>query len=466
MGKPLFSECKAGSYCSDQQATKVGSKQTQIFHRTVTTLTGQGPAYTGAKTDIYIIKPNAAGIDEWVLAASTTDGGKTHTFTSAAGADLKQSLAPGGNMNKNVSAQVQRTLESGGRSQGVITLPGTSGSLEKITPTQQQKIGVVPPNTSTGIGTTSEATGGLQEALKEPFKKNTRKEYQDVRYPINLSLENQDCIKFTIVEYKAPGVKPGSSEAGSRIVTLDRGRPQLGKGKDRKALATITLPIPAGIGDRNSADWQGSPLDEISKAFTDISLSAIMGGGESAVTAAGSNINSLAPGGNTSALSQTIASKAAEAAVGSTNILSRQFGNVINPNLELLFAGPSLRSFTFNFKFTPRESREAEAVRKIIRQFKQAMSVKRSESSLLLRSPHTFAISYLSKNTDHPYLNKFKECALTDCSVNYTPDGTYMTYTDSSMTSYELSLTFQELEPIFDDEYYEIDKNEDTSIGF
>jgi hypothetical protein len=72
----------------------------------------------------------------------------------------------------------------------------------------------------------------------------------------------------------------------------------------------------------------------------------------------------------------------------------------------------------------------------------------------------------LSNNSDHPYLNRFKECALVDCAVNYTPDGTYMTYGDSSMTAYELSLTFQELEPIFDDEYSDIDKNKDTSIGF
>ena len=39
-----------------------------------------------------------------------------------------------------------------------------------------------------------------------------------------------------------------------------------------------------------------------------------------------------------------------------------------------------------------------------------------------------------------------------------------MTYTDSSMTAYELSLTFNELEPIFDDEYGQ--EKEITSIGF
>jgi hypothetical protein len=138
-------------------------------------------------------------------------------------------------------------------------------------------------------------------------------------------------------------------------------------------------------------------IDEIQKAFTDISLSTIISGGQGGVSATQGQVNALAPGGNTNALQQKIATSLAEAATGASNILSRQFGAVANPNLELLFNGPSLRSFTFNFRFTPRESKEAEEVRKIIRYFKQAMSVKRSKSSLLLRAPHTFAISYLSK---------------------------------------------------------------------
>jgi hypothetical protein len=97
------------------------------------------------------------------------------------------------------------------------------------------------------------------------------------------------------------------------------------------------------------------------------------------------------------------------------------------------------------------------------------MSVKRSKTSLLLKSPHTFAIQYMTAGQkSHPYLNSFKECALTSCSVDYTPDNTYMTYggTEKSMTSYRLSLSFQELEPLFDDEYDQIDKNKDTFIGF
>ena len=156
-------------------------------------------------------------------------------------------------------------------------------------------------------------------------------------------------------------------------------------------------------------------------------------------------------------------------AVQGANIAGRGYGVQFNNNLELLFSGPSLRTFGFTFMFYPREEAEAKMVRQIIRAFKQAMSVKRSETSLLLKAPHTFAIQYMTAGQkSHPYLNSFKECALTSCSVDYTPDNTYMTYggTEKSMTSYRLSLSFQELEPLFDDEYDQIDKNEDTFIGF
>ena len=50
-------------------------------------------------------------------------------------------------------------------------------------------------------------------------------------------------------------------------------------------------------------------------------------------------------------------------AVG-TNVMSRMTGGVMNPNLELLFQAPQLRSFTFNFRMTPRDEDEAKEVKK------------------------------------------------------------------------------------------------------
>lgn len=312
-----------------------------------------------------------------------------------------------------------------------------------------QSTGEDPEEGSASQGPTQEQLNDINAELKKSYVKGTRKIYPNVKYPEKLNLQNQDCIKFSILEYN-PRTLSLKLDPKRRIPT------------GRKPLGTIILPIPAGINDRNNVDWQSDTLDPLAQGFADASMSFILGGTQSATDSVRSS--STAIGADNKSLEAFIAAKAAEQATGSNNLLARQFGAIINPNLELLFNGPQLRDFTFNFRFTPRTSKESEDVRTIIRCFKQAMAPKRTESVLLLKSPHTFGIEYLSTNKEHPYLNKFKECALTNCAVNYTPDGTYMTYTDASMTAYELSLSFQELEPIFDDDYG--DETNINSIGF
>jgi hypothetical protein len=149
-----------------------------------------------------------------------------------------------------------------------------------------------------------------------------------------------------------------------------------------------------------------------------------------------------------------------EQSVGVNGLLSRTIGGAINNNLELLFNGPTLRSFTFNFKLTAREPEEAVLIKNIIRYFKKSMVPGLSQSKLFLLAPNVFKIKYVYTGqgdvaTGHPYLNKIKVAALRDMSVNYTPDGNYMTYRDGSMTQYDLSLTFGEIDPIYEPDYYE-----------
>jgi len=94
------------------------------------------------------------------------------------------------------------------------------------------------------------------------------------------------------------------------------------------------------------------------------------------------------------------------------------------------------------------------------------MSAQRSQSNLFLKTPHTFGITYMhrgQKGEEHKYIGKIKECALTSFTVNYTPEGQYATFYDGPMVSYEMQMQFQELEPIFNDDYGKDDFNE---IGF
>ena len=92
------------------------------------------------------------------------------------------------------------------------------------------------------------------------------------------------------------------------------------------------------------------------------------------------------------------------------------------------------------------------------------MAVRKEENDLFLRAPHTFLIKYLSSGgQEHKSINKIKECALIGFDVNYTPQGSYMTYDDEekTMVSYVITLSFKELTPIYDKDY-----EDNHPIGF
>lgn len=304
---------------------------------------------------------------------------------------------------------------------------------------------------------------GLKNEVGKKIK--ARGKYDSVVYPIGLNPQYQDCIKFSIVDYKSSGLKGfGESSAGSRRVDVINGIPGFTDKGAREILGTITLPIPGGIQDSNTVNWSGMTMGPLEQAFGSVIASELaQGKGTEQLSDQTQKAMKDKEG-----LRQGIISKFVQGAVGGSGIMQRLSGDIINPNLELLFNSPDLRTFSFSFKLSPRSKDEAILVKKIIRTFKQAMSVKRRESSFLLQSPHTFAISYIFRNQNHPYLNRFKECALTSCNVNYTPEGNYMSFNhkdEPSMVSYQLDLSFQELEPIYDDDYGTNNKDYEN-IGF
>ena len=155
--------------------------------------------------------------------------------------------------------------------------------------------------------------------------------------------------------------------------------------------------------------------------------------------------------------------------VSAQQLLARQSGQIFNPNLELLFDAPTLRSFTFSFKMTPRSLAEAKQCKLIIRSFKQNMAPKANldggqvgGTGIFLKTPNIFELSYRKGNRDHPFLHKFKQCFLTNFGVNYTAEGTHTTYNDATPVSMTMDMTFKEIEPIYDTDY----KDGDNSVGF
>jgi hypothetical protein len=227
-------------------------------------------------------------------------------------------------------------------------------------------------------------------------------------------------------------------------------------------IGTVTLPIQPSITDSNVVSWGESQLNSIEAAAAAAALAGIVKGPEGLGQSAEQIIAGVQDnkGDITSALAAHLAGQAAGANQG---FLTRATGVILNNNLELLFQGPSLRSFTFTFSLSAREDTESKMIRKIIRLFKQGMSVKRSSSALFLKTPNIFDIEYLHNGKKHPYINQIKTCVLQNFTVNYTPAGNYATYEDGAMTQYDLTLTFGEIEPLFDDDY---PNDGDATIGY
>ena len=151
--------------------------------------------------------------------------------------------------------------------------------------------------------------------------------------------------------------------------------------------------------------------------------------------------------------------------VSGESLLSRSEGKIINSNMELLFKGVQLRSFNFTFNMAPRDDQEAGSVKSIIRTFKKSMAAKTSSGTgagLFIDSPNIFQLEYKSGNKKHPFLHSFKPCALVNMGVDYTGSGVYATYEDATPIHMKLTLSFQELNPVYFSDY----TNSDIGVGY
>jgi hypothetical protein len=148
---------------------------------------------------------------------------------------------------------------------------------------------------------------------------------------------------------------------------------------------------------------------------------------------------------------------------GSTVLSDAEIGNTIslynrrfrNPYMEFLFRGVSPRQFSFDFKFFPKNAKETENVRNIIKLFRKSALPELKDTGGFLGSfytyPNEFDIYLMSNSTVNKYLFKTSTCALINVSVNYAPQGQLAFHEEiagegSPPVAIAMSLSFTELE--------------------
>ena len=147
-------------------------------------------------------------------------------------------------------------------------------------------------------------------------------------------------------------------------------------------------------------------------------------------------------------------------AEGTTQLANKAFGVADNPYMEVLFDAMALRTFTYNFKFAPKNEKETEEVQKIIQVFRFHMVPElRGGQSRFLGLPSQFDIHYMyqpmgnaqsSNSMINPYYNKIATCVLQNCAINYTPEGV-KSFEDGAPTQITMSLQFKETEMLTKD---------------
>lgn len=309
---------------------------------------------------------------------------------------------------------------------------------------------------------TSLSDRGTSSAQSNPnANPNARKQekaptVETLRYPYAKLDKNDDYLHITIRNYEPPGVDQGLTQPSSDE--------NYGTAIAKKY---IMLPVPQSVRSANATSWNADTMGPLAGAAFGAASGIIGGQGIEALTNTAVSLGGALTGSSMvqKALQTQFAGSAVKALLGQDNtgssaggILSRTTGSVFNQNIELLFQGVSLReAFVISYDLIPRSQTESDQIKKIIRTFKQEMSGRKDRKGaaggVFIQAPSVFRLQYKSGNKQHPYLNRFKMCALLGINVDYTGSGTYATYSDATPVHIKIDLTFQELTPIYAEDY-------------
>ena len=424
-----------------------------------------------------------------IATGSTKDGVKSFEYTD--NAENWQKTKSGEKQIKNASS---KQVENIGRDEGGEVRNHTTEFAKK-------KVG----------DAKDDSIDAAENELEKKKKERSgigRKKYDNLFYPSFIKKSNQDKLRISILKPKLQVSSEGSSNRRDRFQAFKtrgegvrlpydipkgamfysrrgqlvgygeaeafernqdriyaRGDNQTKPEFNKEIIGSVTLPIPNGVSDQNAVNFGAGTLNPAQKELSNIAFKTILEGVSEGGKQARKAFDKAVKNKN---IQRAVAGYISGTAVGidPNEILSRLDGTIFNNNLALLFKGPTLRPFTFQFTLSPRDRKEAVEVQKIIRAFKQSSATQKTTGDIFLAAPNTYGLQFFKGPTPHSFLPQFKECALLNVGVNYMPDNSYMTYEDSSMVSYSLTLSFQELEPIFNNDFKNLDNDLDQTVGF
>ena len=293
----------------------------------------------------------------------------------------------------------------------------------------------------------------VQDKTKYEYTQGDTREIQETR----LKGANDNEIRYNKLANARKGLYTGDQASGAN--TGSTLRKKSGESSDdlgvsslfndtRRISDSVSLYLPPNVEDNTTAAYNDSRTGLV--GF--LAASGVGAGGkdrQAMATAIGDTIKGLG---------MDITAKAVGAigdvfgSEGTEQLIKKAFGgNADNPYMEVLFDAMQLRTFTYNFQFSPRNERESLEVQKIIQLFRFHMAPElRPKVNRYLGLPSQFDIHYMflsgaGVSSENNFYNRIATCVLQDCKINYTPTGV-KSFEDGGPVQTTMQLTFKETE--------------------
>ena len=148
------------------------------------------------------------------------------------------------------------------------------------------------------------------------------------------------------------------------------------------------------------------------------------------------------------------------------DVVAVQSGQIVNPFSYQVFGGMAHRTFNYQFDLVPRNSREAEEVKRICDMFlfymlpsagSQAQGMQDfgldppkegDKSNFFLKMPSQWDIKYYRNGNQLTHHQQPFKCFLSSCDIQYGGDAENFLHEDGSPVKTSLSLSYVEIEPL------------------
>lgn len=213
----------------------------------------------------------------------------------------------------------------------------------------------------------------------------------------------------------------------------------------RRLKETITLNVPNNLTTRYSMNYADEDM------FAQAAIADTMAGGGEAMGkfAAADGGSARKAGGqaaNTTAGMINAAAGVGLGTPGTGSFASAASGLAVNPKKEQVFKNVDFRTFSFEYQFAPRNAKESEEVKKIIKAFKLHMHPEyKDTNAYLFLYPSEFDIVYYQGNSENLNIPRHTSCVLAEMTVNYTPNNQFSTFGDGTPNIINMTLVFKEL---------------------